>query len=50
VGAPPAALARSVAPGGRERGAKAWRWVGETEEIARTFAAVGLPDGFHQAA
>jgi 3-hydroxyisobutyrate dehydrogenase-like beta-hydroxyacid dehydrogenase len=30
--------------------AKGWRWVGEMEEIARTFAAVGLPDGFHRAA
>lgn len=29
---------------------KAWRWVGEMEEIADTFAAVGLPDGFHRAA
>jgi 3-hydroxyisobutyrate dehydrogenase-like beta-hydroxyacid dehydrogenase len=30
--------------------AKGWRWVGEMEEIARTFAAAGLPDGFHRAA
>jgi 3-hydroxyisobutyrate dehydrogenase-like beta-hydroxyacid dehydrogenase len=30
--------------------AKGWRWVGEMEEIAQTFAAVGLPDGFHRAA
>ena len=29
---------------------KAWRWVGEMEEIADTFAAAGLPDGFHRAA
>jgi 3-hydroxyisobutyrate dehydrogenase-like beta-hydroxyacid dehydrogenase len=29
---------------------KGWRWVGEMEEIASTFAAAGLPDGFHQAA
>jgi 3-hydroxyisobutyrate dehydrogenase-like beta-hydroxyacid dehydrogenase len=28
---------------------KAWRFVGEMEEIARTFAAAGLPAGFHQA-
>jgi 3-hydroxyisobutyrate dehydrogenase-like beta-hydroxyacid dehydrogenase len=28
---------------------KAWRFVGEMEEIAATFAADGLPDGFHQA-
>jgi 3-hydroxyisobutyrate dehydrogenase-like beta-hydroxyacid dehydrogenase len=29
---------------------KAWRWVGEMNEIAETFAAAGLPDGFHRAA
>jgi 3-hydroxyisobutyrate dehydrogenase-like beta-hydroxyacid dehydrogenase len=29
---------------------KGWRWVGEMEEIARTLAAAGLPDGFHRAA
>lgn len=29
---------------------KAWRFVGEMEEIAATFAAAELPDGFHQAA
>jgi 3-hydroxyisobutyrate dehydrogenase-like beta-hydroxyacid dehydrogenase len=29
---------------------KGWRWIGEMEEIARTFAAAGLPDGFHTAA
>jgi 3-hydroxyisobutyrate dehydrogenase-like beta-hydroxyacid dehydrogenase len=29
---------------------KAWRFEGEMEEIAATFAAVGLPDGFHSAA
>ncbi|HEX6211642.1 MAG TPA: DUF1932 domain-containing protein [Methylomirabilota bacterium] len=29
---------------------KAWRWVGEMDEIAATFAADGLPDGFHRAA
>jgi 3-hydroxyisobutyrate dehydrogenase-like beta-hydroxyacid dehydrogenase len=29
---------------------KGWRWVGEMEEIASTFAAAGLPDGFHEAA
>jgi 3-hydroxyisobutyrate dehydrogenase-like beta-hydroxyacid dehydrogenase len=29
---------------------KAWRFVGEMEEIAKTFAAADLPDGFHQAA
>ena len=29
---------------------KAWRFVGEMEEIAAAFQAVGLPDGFHRAA
>jgi 3-hydroxyisobutyrate dehydrogenase-like beta-hydroxyacid dehydrogenase len=31
-------------------GAKGWRWVGEMNEIAATFSAVGLPSGFHDAA
>jgi 3-hydroxyisobutyrate dehydrogenase-like beta-hydroxyacid dehydrogenase len=34
----------------RSAKAKGWRWVGEMEEIAATFAAAGLPDGFHRAA
>jgi 3-hydroxyisobutyrate dehydrogenase-like beta-hydroxyacid dehydrogenase len=29
---------------------KAWRWSGEMDEIAASFAAAGLPDGFHRAA
>lgn len=29
---------------------KAWRFVGEMHQIADTFAAAGLPDGFHRAA
>ncbi len=29
---------------------KAWRWVGEMDEIAATFDGDGLPDGFHRAA
>ena len=29
---------------------KAWRYVGEMEEIAAAFTAAGLPSGFHQAA
>lgn len=29
---------------------KAWRWVGEMNEIASTFEGAGLPGGFHQAA
>ena len=34
----------------RSNAAKAWRFSGEMEEIADTFAAAGLPDGFHRAA
>ena len=34
----------------RSAAAKGWRWVGEMEEIAATFADAGLPDGFHRAA
>jgi 3-hydroxyisobutyrate dehydrogenase-like beta-hydroxyacid dehydrogenase len=30
--------------------AKAWRFAGEMEEIAATFAAAGVPTGFHQGA
>jgi 3-hydroxyisobutyrate dehydrogenase-like beta-hydroxyacid dehydrogenase len=29
---------------------KAWRFTGEMDEIAASFAAAGLPDGFHRAA
>jgi len=28
---------------------KAWRWIGEMEEIAASFGAAGLPQGFHLA-
>lgn len=38
-----AGTASEVAP-------KAWRWTGEMDEIAATFAEAGLPDGFHRAA
>jgi hypothetical protein len=34
----------------RSADAKGWRWIGEMEEIARAFAADGLPSGFHEAA
>ncbi len=34
----------------RSAAAKGWRFVGEMEEIADTFAAAGQPDGFHRAA
>jgi 3-hydroxyisobutyrate dehydrogenase-like beta-hydroxyacid dehydrogenase len=33
-----------------ENARKAWRFVGEMDEIARAFAAAGLPTGFHEAA
>src|SRR4029453_10125814 len=42
----PARSARAVPDNAR----KAWRFVGEMEEIAQAFAAVGLPRGFHEAA
>jgi len=31
-------------------GPRAWRWAGEMDEIAESFAANALPDGFHRAA
>ncbi len=34
----------------RSAARKGWRWIGEMEEIADTFAAAGQPDGFHRAA
>jgi 3-hydroxyisobutyrate dehydrogenase-like beta-hydroxyacid dehydrogenase len=34
----------------RSAQAKGWRWIGEMEEIASTFSAADLPDGFHKAA
>jgi 3-hydroxyisobutyrate dehydrogenase-like beta-hydroxyacid dehydrogenase len=44
----PGLVARSEAAlAGNAR--KAWRFVGEMEEIAATFAAAGLPAGFHEA-
>jgi 3-hydroxyisobutyrate dehydrogenase-like beta-hydroxyacid dehydrogenase len=33
----------------RDNARKAWRFVGEMDEIAATFEAAGLPGGFHQA-
>jgi hypothetical protein len=30
--------------------AKAWRFAGEMDEVAATFAEAGMPDGFHRAA
>lgn len=43
-------LPEAVERAARASAAKGWRWVGEMEEIAATFAAAGLPDGFHLAA
>lgn len=43
----PRLLAQADGLGGAA--AKAWRWVGEMEEIAATFEADGLPGGFHEA-
>jgi hypothetical protein len=34
----------------RGAGAKAWRFVGEMEQIASSLRAAGLPAGFHEAA
>lgn len=34
----------------RAAAVKGWRWAGEMDEIAATFAAAGQPDGFHHAA
>jgi 3-hydroxyisobutyrate dehydrogenase-like beta-hydroxyacid dehydrogenase len=45
-----AELAEQAADRVRRVTAKAWRFAGEMEEIADTFAAAGLPGGFHQAA
>jgi 3-hydroxyisobutyrate dehydrogenase-like beta-hydroxyacid dehydrogenase len=45
----PELIERSAAAA-RSADTKGWRWVGEMEEIASTFAAAGLPDGFHRAA
>lgn len=43
-------LLRRVEAAARGTAGKAWRFVGEMEEIAATFEAQGLPGGFHQAA
>ena len=45
----PALAARSEGAA-KSNAKKAWRFVGEMEEIAATFAAAGLPDAFHQGA
>ncbi len=43
-------LVQQTQQSARQVTAKAWRFAGEMEEIAATFAAAGLPDGFHNAA
>jgi len=43
-------LADRLAAAERSAEKKGWRWIGEMEEIADTFAAAGQPDGFHRAA
>ena len=43
-------LLRRSDGGLRSAAAKAWRFAGEMDEIAATFEADGLPDGFHRAA
>jgi len=45
-----AELATTAAPRARRVTRKAWRFAGEMDEIAATFGAAGLPDGFHRAA
>jgi hypothetical protein len=43
-------LADRLAAAERSAAAKGWRWIGEMEEIADTFAAAEEPEGFHRAA
>jgi 3-hydroxyisobutyrate dehydrogenase-like beta-hydroxyacid dehydrogenase len=43
-------LADRLSAAERSAASKGWRWVGEMEEIADTFAAAGRPEGFHRAA
>jgi 3-hydroxyisobutyrate dehydrogenase-like beta-hydroxyacid dehydrogenase len=43
-------LEERLARAERSAATKGWRWIGEMEEIADTFAAAGEPDGFHRAA
>jgi 3-hydroxyisobutyrate dehydrogenase-like beta-hydroxyacid dehydrogenase len=43
-------LEQRLAGAERSAASKGWRWIGEMEEIADTFAAAGQPDGFHRAA
>jgi Domain of unknown function (DUF1932) len=43
-------LAEKVPRAEAAKAKKGWRWIGEMEEIADTFAAAGQPEGFHRAA
>jgi 3-hydroxyisobutyrate dehydrogenase-like beta-hydroxyacid dehydrogenase len=43
-------LAGACVRAAHSAGAKGWRWVGEMEEIAATYADAGQPAGFHRAA
>jgi 3-hydroxyisobutyrate dehydrogenase-like beta-hydroxyacid dehydrogenase len=43
-------LAKRSENAARGTARKAWRWVGEMDEIAATFAGARLPDGFHRGA
>jgi 3-hydroxyisobutyrate dehydrogenase-like beta-hydroxyacid dehydrogenase len=43
-------LADASASAAKSAAAKGWRWIGEMEQIAAAMAALGLPEGFHQAA
>ena len=43
-------LAAEYAQRVRAAAPKAWRYAGEMDEVAATFAAAGLPSGFHEAA
>jgi hypothetical protein len=43
-------LAKRVPRAEHAAATKGWRWSGEMDEIADTFAAAGQPDGFHRAA
>lgn len=44
------ALAPRLLDARRSAETKGWRWIGEMQEIAAAFAAVGLPAGFHETA
>lgn len=43
-------LEKKLAQAASSAAPKAWRYVGEMEEIAEAFKSVGLPSGFHSAA